>query len=136
MSDPVLTLPDRRLLLLALGCCAAACLCGTAGALAHAALVRSDPPRRALLSEAPRRIRLWFSERLEPEYSSIAVLDSTGQPVATGRAAVSADDAKLLILALPPLAPGDYTVRYRVNSLDGHILEQSYPFTLKSAPSR
>jgi copper resistance protein C len=32
------------------------------------------------------------------------------------------------------LAPGRYTVRYRVLSVDGHIVESSFDFTVKAVP--
>jgi hypothetical protein len=34
----------------------------------------------------------------------------------------------------PNLAPGRYTVRYRVLSVDGHVVESSFTFTVKAAP--
>jgi methionine-rich copper-binding protein CopC len=136
MSDLLPTMSNRRRILLSLACAGAAaagCFSGNRPARAHAALVRSDPSRRAVLTQPPGHIRLWFSERIELEYSSISILDAAGQRIPTERAAVSPTDAKLLILDLPPLTPGQYTVRYRINSIDGHILESSYQFVLKAA---
>ena len=37
---------------------------------AHAVLVRSSPAHRAVLTQAPERVDLWFNERLEPAYST------------------------------------------------------------------
>ena len=34
-------------------------------ALAHAALVKAEPPRRAVLAKAPTQVRLWFNEEIE-----------------------------------------------------------------------
>ena len=98
---------------------------------AHAVLLRAVPPPGATLRVAPRRARLWFSERLEPVYSTASVWsEATGSAVAAGPTAVSADDPRLLSLALPPLPGGAYTVRYRVLSVDGHIAEGAYSFTV------
>jgi len=33
-----------------------------APALAHAMLVKTEPPRRAVLAKAPAQVRLWFNE--------------------------------------------------------------------------
>ena len=33
-----------------------------APALAHAALVKTEPPHRAVLAKAPAQVRLWFNE--------------------------------------------------------------------------
>lgn len=101
-------------------------------AQAHAALVKSEPPRRAVLSKAPRQIRLWFNERLEPAYASIVIQrDGDAQPINTPKASVDAADPKLLVLELPALAPGQYTVKYRVLSVDGHSVDYGYTFTLQ-----
>src|SRR4051812_4597957 len=48
-------------------------------ALAHANLVRSDPPANAGLDTAPTRITLWFSESPDPRFSEIHVLDASGR---------------------------------------------------------
>jgi methionine-rich copper-binding protein CopC len=115
-------------------------LCGTFAILAltcnspvwaHAALVKSEPARRATLSKSPRQIRLWFNERLEPEYATITLIKGGGSQIATEGARVNKDDAKLLVLDLPALVPGDYTVKYRVLSVDGHTLDYGYTFSVK-----
>jgi methionine-rich copper-binding protein CopC len=111
----------------------AACLPWAPPALAHAALVRSDPARRAVLTQPPGQVRLWFNERIERDYSTISVLDSAGRTIATGQPKIPADDPKLLLLDLPSLAPGRYTVRYRINSVDGHVVAASYEFTVGAA---
>lgn len=117
----------RRALLLG----AVTLLPGIRYAFAHALLDKSEPARRATLSKPPAAVRLWFNERLEPSFSSLDVLDAAGRPVTTEAARVSAQDSKLLELALPALAPGTYTVRYKVLSVDGHTVKASFPFTVK-----
>jgi copper resistance protein C len=109
------------------------CLPGGHPAFAHAALVRSDPSRRAVLAQPPARIRLWFNERIERDYSSISVVDAAGHIVSTGRAKTSPDDPKVLVLELPVLDAGRYSVHYRINSIDGHMVEASYDFTVGPA---
>ncbi len=99
--------------------------------LAHAYLVKAIPTQRAVLFSAPVKIQLWFNERLEPRYSSIGVSDGAGNPVETGKAEVNADDSKQLSVAIKPLPPGRYLVRYRVLSVDGHIVQDQFPFTIK-----
>lgn len=97
---------------------------------AHAAMVKSEPARRAVLRKAPKQLRLWFNERLEPAYASIVLSRGDTQAVATGKAQVDAGDPKLLVLDLPPLEPGAYTVRYRVLSVDGHTVVYGYTFSI------
>jgi len=101
-------------------------------ARAHAGLEKSEPARRATLSKAPKKIRLWFNERLEPDYASVKLYGEDGEKlIETPKAVVDAMDPKLLEMELPPLPPGQYTVKYRVLSVDGHTVDYGYVFTIK-----
>jgi len=100
----------------------------------HSLLVRSQPGRGATVARAPERVRLWFSERLEPAYATLSVWSEAGAPADAGDAAVDPDDPTVLSVSAPNLAPGRYTVRYRVLSVDGHVVESSFTFTVKAAP--
>jgi copper resistance protein C len=100
-------------------------------ALAHAVLVKSVPAQRAALAEPPPRVELWFNERLEPAYSKASVTNEAGTQVDLRDVAVSAQDPRRLSLSLPALAPGRYTVSFRVLSVDGHVVESKLSFTIK-----
>ncbi len=102
---------------------------------AHATLVRAVPPPRATVRVPPRRVQLWFSQRLEPAYSTMSVWND-GMRVDAGRVAVSRDDARSLSVALPPLRRGVYVVKYRVLSIDGHVVEGSHSFTVRGEAAR
>jgi len=102
-----------------------------APALPHAVLVKSVPAQRATLAESPARVELWFNERLEPAYSRASVTDEAGAQVDLRDVAVSPADPKRLSVSLPPLGPGRYTVRFRVLSVDGHVVESTLTFTVK-----
>lgn len=108
---------------------------GPAPAGAHAALVASSPTRRAALTEPPPHVELAFSERLEAAYVRLSVVDAQGLRVDLGDAAVTLGDARRLRVSLPPLGPGSYTVRFRVLSVDGHVVESSFAFTVRHAPA-
>ena len=97
----------------------------------HASLVRSSPARRATLTTAPDRVQLWFNEAVEPKFSSASVWDAAGQRVDLGDARVEPDDPKRLTLGLKPLGRGTFRVRFRVLSVDGHVVESEFPFTLR-----
>ncbi|SER84809.1 hypothetical protein SAMN05421690_11052 [Nitrosomonas sp. Nm51] len=99
---------------------------------AHASLVKSDPPRRASLSESPSQIQLWFNEEIEAAYASVKVLNSRERNVAVDEPQAVQDDPKSVVLALPALAPGSYKVQFRVLSIDGHVVESSYGFRIKN----
>ena len=102
-------------------------------ASAHAYLVKSVPAGRATLFSSPEKIQLWFNERLEPKYSSASVFDPGGKRVDADNAQVSADDPKQLSVALKQLPSGRYMVKFRVLSVDGHVVEQSFPFTVRES---
>ena len=99
--------------------------------LAHAYLIKSVPAQRALLYRAPAKIQLWFNERLEPRYSSLVVTGADGRTVDLGPAEVSEEDSKRLSVTVKSLPPGRYVVKYRVLSVDGHIAQDQFPFTVR-----
>jgi methionine-rich copper-binding protein CopC len=98
----------------------------------HAYLVKSSPTRRAVLSSAPARVVLWFNERLEAQFSQLSVWNTEGQQVDGGDVQVGPDDGKKLSVGIPTLPAGAYTIKYRVLSVDGHIAEAEFPFTVRS----
>jgi methionine-rich copper-binding protein CopC len=97
---------------------------------AHASLVSAAPSPRAIVTTAPSRVVLTFNERLEPAYSRVSVWDPAGRQVDLKDSAVDPGNPKAVNVSLPALGPGRYTVRYRVLSVDGHIVEASFPFTI------
>ena len=101
-----------------------------APALAHAALVKTEPPRRAVLAKAPAQVRLWFNEEIESAYASLVVLDTGKNPVTEVKPQLAPDDPKSIVLPLPELTPGKYSVKFRVLSVDGHVVESHFDFTV------
>jgi len=96
----------------------------TSRALAHAYLLRSDPADNALLAEAPRQMRLWFNEPISPQFSSAQMLDIDGTALDLLRIEVDADEPGLMILELPELSEGVFSVRWKVLSeADGHFTQ-------------
>ena len=100
-------------------------------AWAHARLEKAEPAKRAELKTAPAKIRLTFNESVEASYSKITVEDAAGKSLESG--AAPGADARSIELALPALPPGEYRVRYRALSVDGHVIEADYPFRIKAA---
>lgn len=98
---------------------------------AHAYLVKSVPAGRATLFSSPVKVQLWFNERLEPKYSSASVYDLDGKRVDADHAQVSAEDPKQLSVEIKQIPAGRYIVKFRVLSVDGHVVEQSFPFTVR-----
>jgi methionine-rich copper-binding protein CopC len=115
---------------LAAACAAAALSLFGSVALAHAMLEHAEPRVGSTVHEAPRSVRLAFSERLEPAFSRIGVEDTSGRKVDAGDGHVDAADASVLAVSLPALAPGIYRVRWRVVSVDTHVTEGDFTFTI------
>jgi copper resistance protein C len=112
----------------------AAALATVSVAWGHAVLVRSSPANRAVVAQAPSRVQLWFNERIEPAYARLTVVDAQDLPIDSGEVIVGPEDPRLLSVGLPALEPGRYTARYRVLSVDGHIVEGEVSFTLRPRP--
>ena len=100
--------------------------------LAHAMLLKAEPARRAQLTQTPTQVQLWFNEEIEKDYASLTVLDADKNPITDIRPHIAADDPKAIVLPVSHLAPGKYTVKFRVLSVDGHVVDSSYDFTVKS----
>jgi methionine-rich copper-binding protein CopC len=108
--------------------------CASGAAFAHSALVRAEPGPRAEVAVSPQYIRLWFNEPIEAEFSNVTIIKVGGKAIdGVGKPKVASDDANQLVVPLPPLAPGAYQVRYRVLSVDGHVVDWGFGFTV--APS-
>ena len=104
----------------------------TAPVFAHAQLIKAEPARRATLDKAPTEVRLWFNEEIEGAYTSLSVLGANKKPVTDAKPQVVSDDPKSIVLPLSELRPGKYTVKFRVLSVDGHIVDESFNFKVKN----
>ncbi len=98
-------------------------------AFAHAHLDRSTPTAGATVT-APREVTLWFTEALEPKFSTIEVRDAKGVAMHTGKATPGADNTAELSVAVKPLPPGRYTVIWRILSVDTHRTSGEFVFTV------
>jgi methionine-rich copper-binding protein CopC len=96
---------------------------------AHAELVEAAPaPGQVYRWERPHEVRLEFSQQLVS--ASISVTTRDFQEVQGGEARIRAEDPFEVVLALPDLEPGTYSVNWRSASIDGHSVEGSYEFTI------
>ncbi|HBV20724.1 MAG TPA: copper resistance protein CopC [Nitrosomonas sp.] len=123
----------KKILKLTICLCLFLLLTQVSNVWAHASLVKSDPPRRASLTESPSQVQLWFSEEIEAAYASVVVLDSNDNNVTNNEPQAAEDDRKSVVLAVPELGPGSYKVQFRVLSVDGHVVESNYGFRIKNS---
>ncbi|MCB9461292.1 MAG: CopD family protein [Anaerolineaceae bacterium] len=101
---------------------------------AHGYIVRSIPQDRATLERPPTRLQYWFSEALEPNYSSLNLRDESGTIIASGQ--VDPDDNTLLSLQIPSgtIGDGSYIVELRpAFASDGHVVVESRVFFVGDA---
>lgn len=103
---------------------------------AHAAFVRSEPAPNSVLADPPDTITIWFTETVDPRLSMIDVLDAAGKRVNTEEASVLTGDTKALMVRLPRLPDGTYTVSWRnISSVDGDPSSGSFVFSIGLSPA-
>ncbi|MDX2161608.1 MAG: CopD family protein [bacterium] len=104
-------------------------------AQAHGYIVRAIPEDQAVLERAPVRVQYWFSEGLEPAYSSITIRDAERNLIAEG--GVNPDDPALLNVRLPAGLPdGAYLSELKIAfASDGHVIYETRTFFVGAAAS-
>jgi methionine-rich copper-binding protein CopC len=103
-----------------------------APAFAHAFPDHSVPAVGGTIAQSPTEIRIWFTQKLEPSFSKIEVLDASGARVDQGDTKVDAQDRTLLRVSVKPLAAGIYKVVWHVVSVDTHTTEGNFSFTVRA----
>ena len=105
------------------------------GAFAHSSLVGSNPTDKSVVDQFPSRINLTFSENLivinGKEANSLTLIDESNNkiglaPVEIERNVISAS------VKSPPKNDGNFVIRYRVVSADGHPISGTINFALSN----
>jgi len=104
---------------------------GITGAAAHSRLTKSDPAARAVLETAPKELKLWFNEAVEPAFAKVWIVPVAGPQIPlTSRG--DSSDRKLLVVTMPDNVPaGVVVIGYHILSVDGHTIEDKLSFTVK-----
>lgn len=100
-------------------------LLATIEAAAHAALDHAEPRVGNTVASPPRQVTLYFTQKLEPAFSTVTVTGPAGQRVDTGKARVSGNQ---MSVTLKPGGTGAYHVNWRVLSVDTHTTDGSFTF--------
>ncbi|NBV66378.1 MAG: copper resistance protein CopC [Actinobacteria bacterium] len=99
---------------------------------AHAELVKSFPTANSTLTKAPKFVQLEFGEAIttlkSKSANSIVLLDAKSHKIMTSQIKIKEAIARVDLIGT--LKPGRYTVKYRIVSADGHVLNAQYKFTL------
>jgi methionine-rich copper-binding protein CopC len=100
-------------------------LLATGEATAHAMLDHAEPRVGNKVATAPREVTLWFTQKLEPAFSTITVTNPAGQRVDTGKTRVSGSQ---MSISLRSGGTGIYHVTWHVLSVDTHMTEGNFSF--------
>jgi len=79
---------------------------------------------------APATVAIWYTQDLEPAFSSLTVTNQAGQRVDLGNAQIAPAQPNELQVGLKPLPPGTYTVTWHVVSVDTHPTQGTFTFTV------
>ena len=103
-------------------------LVASTAALAHAGLVKAEPPDGSVLASAPTELRLTFNEPVVPLV--VRLILPSGLTLAPR--SVEVENATVVIAGYPPLASGTHVLSWRVTSADGHPVGGSLMFSVGS----
>ncbi len=105
---------------------------GSPGANAHSTLVSSVPSADSTVVDFPMEVTLSFNEELlkvgEENPNRVEVFDESGALVS----GVSVLTGASISAPVGINGNGAYTVKYRVVSKDGHVVEDEYQFNVES----
>jgi methionine-rich copper-binding protein CopC len=102
-------------------------------AFAHAALISSDPPSGAIVTQPPSQITLTFNEELLESMVAVSVRDDQDTVLLTS----VAEAAGTTVLFPWPVeaSDGTYRLAYRVVSADGHPVTGEIEITVDATAS-
>ena len=99
---------------------------------AHAFLDHATPAVGSTVPTAPEAVTMWFTQELEPAFTTATVTDASGNTVDTGPAQVDPKDPTKLRVPLKKLSPGTYPVSWHALSVDTHTTTGHFTFTVGS----
>ena len=95
-------------------------------------LDHASPAVGGSVPTAPTIVTLWFTQDLEPAFSTVTVTNDAGQRVDLGNARIAAGSPAELQIGLKPLPPGTYLVSWHVVSVDTHPTQGTFTFDVGS----
>ena len=100
-------------------------------ASAHANLLKASPEPSEALDGPPERVIIWFTEAIEPAFSTITVLDARGADITQVATTFDATEPTAMWVPLAQVETGTYTVVWKnVSSVDGHKATGAYLFSV------
>jgi methionine-rich copper-binding protein CopC len=111
-------------------CFAGVCLMTPTALFAHTSLATSNPTDGAVLEESPQQVELGFTEQVRFLKFSLNGVEVSSVPV-TFKPSASVQDVHSVPLSA--LGKGSYTVNWSVMGSDGHLVENSFGFSVGDA---
>jgi len=103
---------------------------GAPSVQAHAFLDHASPAVGSSVPTAPEAVTMWFTQQLEPAFTTATVTDASGNTVDASPAQVDPKDPTVMRVALKKLSPGTYTVSWHALSVDTHTTTGHFTFTV------
>ena len=99
---------------------------------AHTVLRTSEPANGAVVSEAPRVIRLTFSEAPHLSFTRVELVGPDSQPVALSALRVAAPDSARTVVVdiIGTLVAGAHRIHWQITSADGHPVRGTVAFRI------
>src|SRR5260221_13148081 len=97
---------------------------------AHGYIIRAIPANQAVLTHSPTRIQIWFTEALEPKFSTLTLSNEKGEAIPLAESGLAPTNADQLTARLAsPLPDGAYVVTIRAAfASDGHVVTDTLVF--------
>jgi methionine-rich copper-binding protein CopC len=99
-------------------------------ASAHAFLDHASPAVGSTVQGSPAQVQLFFTQNLEPAFSTVKVVNGSGQQVDKGNKAIDPKNPAEMEISLSTLPPGEYHVIWHALSVDTHTTEGKFAFTV------
>jgi copper resistance protein C len=112
------------------GFAAAALLLQAAPLFAHAFPTHAEPRVGSTVAAPPAKVTIWFDGDIEGAFSKIEVYNSANQRVDKNDARVDPANRNKLEVTLSPLPSGTYHVHWTALSVDTHVTEGAFMFTV------
>ncbi|HTR45267.1 MAG TPA: copper resistance CopC family protein [Thermodesulfovibrionales bacterium] len=109
---------------------------GSGLACAHSVVIESSPKDNEVLTRAPREVLLRFNVKIEKSLARIRLETRGGREIPQAQPTESCrhESPDRLTISLPDLGPGDYLLRYKVLSMDGHATSGVLHFRVVNGP--
>jgi copper transport protein len=97
---------------------------------AHVYQLECYPPKNAVIYESPKKVTITFLGSIEPAFSKVEVFDKSGKKVS--KKTICREDDTVMEAELDKNLPaGEYKVKWKCMSLDGHKQKGEYTFNIE-----